>query len=78
MTPTALFADAQEKIIAMLRASPAAELERNVRAVMSASFQKMDLVTREEFEIQRELLAHTQQRIIQLEQRIAVLEAKKN
>jgi ubiquinone biosynthesis accessory factor UbiK len=77
MTPTALFADAQEKIIAMLRASPAAELERNVRAVMTASFQKMDLVTREEFEIQRELLAHTQQRMIQLEQRIAVLEAKK-
>jgi ubiquinone biosynthesis accessory factor UbiK len=78
MTPTALFADAQEKIIAMLRASPAAELERNVRAVMAASFQKMDLVTREEFEIQRELLAHTQQRMIQLEQRIAVLEARKS
>ncbi|TAM10573.1 MAG: accessory factor UbiK family protein [Nevskiaceae bacterium] len=51
------------------------ELETNFRAVLQANLEKFDLVGRERFEAQAELLAHANQRLAQLEQRIAVLEA---
>jgi len=57
--------------------SPAKDIERNVRAMMSATFARLDLVTREEFDVQAELLARTQEKLAQLEARVAALEASK-
>lgn len=64
------------KFSALLAASPAKDLEKNVRALLAATFSHLDLVTREEFDIQRELLARTRERLAQLESRLAELESK--
>ena len=53
-----------------------AELEDNFRAVLRANLDRWDLVTRERFDVQAELLARTQARLKQLEARIAELEKR--
>lgn len=52
------------------------DLERNFRAVLQASFQKLDLVTREEFDVQSEVLANTRAKLSRLEAQIKALEAQ--
>lgn len=52
-----------------------AELEANFRAVLHANLEKFDLVSRERFDLQAELLARTQSRLSALEKRIKALEA---
>lgn len=51
-----------------------AGLEKNARATVESAFQRLDLVTREEFDVQVMLLSKSQQRVKQLEQRIDELE----
>ena len=68
--------DLSAKFSALLAASPAKDIEKNVRALLGATFSRLDLVTREEFDIQRELLARTRERLVLLETRLAELEAK--
>ena len=52
------------------------DFEKNVRATMQATFAKMDLVTREEFDVQQAVLARTRSRLEELEKRVAELEAE--
>ena len=52
------------------------DIEKNVRSVMSATFAKLDLVTREEFDIQTQVLHRTREKLEQLEQHVAALETK--
>jgi BMFP domain-containing protein YqiC len=52
------------------------ELEDNFRAVLRANLEKWDLVSRERFDVQAELLAKTQARLAILDQRLTELEAK--
>jgi BMFP domain-containing protein YqiC len=68
--------DLAAKFSALLAASPARDIEKNVRALLGATFSRLDLVTREEFDIQRELLTRTRERLALLETRIAELESK--
>ena len=58
-----------------LAASPAKDLEKNLRALLSAAFSRLDLATREELEIQIKVLARTRQKLAELEARVAELEA---
>ena len=53
------------------------DLEKNFRAVLRSSLAKLDLVTREEFEIQEAVLARTREKLEGLEQRLASLENRK-
>ena len=55
--------------------SPAKDIEKNVKSLMGSAFNRMDLVTREEFDIQQQVLIKTRELLTQLEQRVAVLEA---
>lgn len=57
--------------------SPAKDIERNVRAMMTSMFAKLDLVTREEFDVQTALLARTCEKVAELEARVAELEGKR-
>jgi len=50
------------------------DLERNFRGVLQAALAKMDLVTREEFDVQRKVLARTREKLEQLEKQLAELE----
>ena len=63
-----------KKIKDLLANTPAADMEKNMRALLSATFAKLDLVTREEFDVQREVLARSREKITQLEARLAELE----
>ncbi len=53
-----------------------AELEDNFRAVLHSNLEKLELVSRERFEVQADLLARTQLKLKKLEERVAQLEAK--
>lgn len=72
-----LFEDISKKISALLANTPVADLEKNLRALLLAQFAKMDLVTREDFDIQKDMLARAQSRLAALEQRIAELEGQR-
>lgn len=53
-----------------------ADVEKNVRVVLQSAFARLNLVTREEFDVQTAVLARTRARITELEQQIAKLEAQ--
>ena len=55
--------------------SPAKDIEKNVKTLMGSAFNRLDLVTREEFDIQQQVLIKTRELLTQLEQRVAKLEA---
>jgi BMFP domain-containing protein YqiC len=52
------------------------DLESNFRSVLRASLNKLDLVTREEFEVQEAVLAKTREKLESLEARLAEMEKK--
>jgi hypothetical protein len=53
-----------------------ANIERNLRAALTGVFERLDLVTREELEVQEQVLARTRARLEEMEKRIAELEAR--
>lgn len=53
-----------------------ADLEKNFHAVLQTAFAKMDLVTREEFDVQQAVLARTRAKLETLEQQVAAMEEK--
>lgn len=69
--------DISDKLGSLIANSPLQDVEKNVKAVLSTAFSKLDLVTREEFDVQREVLARTRAKLEALETRIAELEARK-
>ena len=58
------------------RESPAKDLEKNVKAMLASSLSRLDLVTRAEFDVQREVLQRTREKVEALELRVAELEAR--
>lgn len=52
-----------------------AGLEKNIKALFRAAFERADLVTREEFDVQADMLLRTRIRLQELEERVAALEA---
>ena len=52
------------------------DVEKNIRALIANAFAKMDLVTREEFDIQTAVLARTREKLEALEKQLADLESK--
>jgi BMFP domain-containing protein YqiC len=72
--PPAFLNDLGDKLAALAKASPAADIEQNLKAGLVAILGKLDLVTREEFDVQTELLARAQARLTELEARLAKLE----
>ena len=74
MNPT-FFDDLNGKVAALLRNTPVADAQKNLKAMLSQSFAKMDLVTREEFDVQAQVLARTREKLAALEARLKALEA---
>jgi len=71
-----LFEDLRTRISEALRDSPAQDVERNLRALLAAWFDRLDLVLREDFEVQRRLLDRAQARLGELEARVRQLEGR--
>lgn len=66
--------DLNRKVSELLAASPAKDMEKNLRALLSSAFSRLDLVTREEFDVQQEVLGRTREKLEQMEARVAELE----
>ncbi len=64
------------KIKEVVAASPLADVEKNINALLKSAFTKMELVTREEFDVQAEVLRNTRAKLETLEARLAELEGK--
>jgi ubiquinone biosynthesis accessory factor UbiK len=64
------------KINEMIKSSPLADVEKNVYALIQGVFTKMELVSREEFDVQAEVLRNTREKLVQLEAKLAELEEK--
>jgi BMFP domain-containing protein YqiC len=64
----------QNKVGEAIRNSPAKDLEKNVRTMMTQGFQKLDLVTRDEFDLQAKVLAKTREKLTALEAKVAEIE----
>jgi ubiquinone biosynthesis accessory factor UbiK len=71
-----LFEDLNQRISDALRDTPAADLEKNLRALLTSWFDRLDLVSREDFDVQRKLLERAQAKLAELEKRTAELEAR--
>ena len=69
-----IFEDFGARMSALLANSPAADLEKNAKALLGGFFDKLDLVTREEFDVQAQVLARTRQKLKELEARVEALE----
>ena len=69
-----MFEDFTQRVSSLIANSPAADIEKNVRSMMSSFFSKLDLVTREEFDTQTNVLARTRQLVEQLTARLDELE----
>ena len=52
------------------------DLEKNIRAAVEANLKKLNLVTRDEFEVQKQVLQRTREKLEMLENKLAELEKK--
>lgn len=76
MEKSAFLNELQDKLVLLLKNSPATDIERNVKTLISQGLTKFELVTREEFEVQRELQSRLRTRVETLEARVQELEKR--
>ena len=60
-----------------IEASPAKDVEKNVKALLQGGLAKLDVVPRAEFDVQAKVLARTREKLEALERRVAELEARR-
>jgi ubiquinone biosynthesis accessory factor UbiK len=76
MDTTSFIDELQARLTALMQQTPAADLQKNVKALLSQQFARLELVTREEFDTQVKVLAYARSRIDELERRLAELEQR--
>ena len=62
------------KINAIVKSSPLVDVEKNINALIRGAFTKMELVSREDFDVQAEVLRVTREKLENLEVKLAELE----
>jgi ubiquinone biosynthesis accessory factor UbiK len=62
------------KINEIIKSSPLADVEKNINALIQGAFTKMELVSRDEFDVQAEVLRNTREKLTKLEAKLAELE----
>ncbi len=76
MAENRLLDELDRRMKEILARTPAADLEKNLRVLLQSALGRLDLVAREEYDVQREVLARTRAKLQELEARLAELEAK--
>ena len=66
--------DLSSKLSAMLAATPAKDIEKNAKAMLGSMLGRLDIVTRDEFDVQTQVLARTREKLTALEARVEALE----
>lgn len=74
MINTQVLDDLSKRIREMAASGPAADAEKNLRALLQGAFTKLELVNREEFDVQADLLRRTREKLGLLENRLNELE----
>jgi BMFP domain-containing protein YqiC len=69
--------DLQQRLSALVEATPAADLQKNLKALLTQQFARLELVTREEFDTQAKVLARARAKLDELEARLAALEVRR-
>ena len=72
-----LLTELAARLAALAANNPAKGLEKNFRGMLSSTFSKLDLVTREEYDVQARLLARSKEKLAALEARIAEIEKRR-
>ena len=72
-----ILSDLSERLAAFAAANPAKDLEKNFRALLSSAFARLDLVSREEYDAQTQVLLKAREQLAALEARVAELEANR-
>jgi len=75
MLDSKIIDDISRRISGLIAESPVADLEKNLKPLLQSAFAKLELVTREEFDVQTQVLQRTREQLTQLEQRLAALES---
>jgi len=75
MIDTQKINDLSNKIKGLVGSSPLADLEKNIHALLKSAFTKMELVSREEFDVQTEVLRATRLKLEALEAKLAAIES---
>ena len=78
MVKQKLLEDLAARVAEVMAASPLKDVEKNLKAALTGGLARMDLVTREEFDVQAQVLAHTREQLLELEARISALEGQKD
>ena len=68
--------DLSSRLREALSKSPAGDLEKNIHALLQSAFTKLALVSREEFDVQAEVLRQTREKLDALEKQLSALEHK--
>ena len=68
--------DISNKIRELVKNSPLEDVDKNIHALIKGAFTKMELVSREEFDVQAEVLRNTREKLAKLEAKLAELEEK--
>ena len=71
-----LLGELSARLAAMAADNPARDLEKNFRAMLASAFTRLELVSREEYDIQAQVLARAREKLAALEKRVAELEAR--
>ncbi len=71
-----VFAELGARLAAMAAANPVKDFEKNARALLSSAFSRLDLVSREEYDVQTEVLGRAREKLSVLEARVAELESR--
>jgi len=75
MITAQFFEDLSIKIRDVVKTTPAGDIEKNLRALLQGAFTKLELVSREEFDVQADVLRHTREKLDQMETKLAELES---
>ncbi len=68
--------DLSNKIKEIIKSSPLSDVENNINALIRGAFTKMELISREEFDVQAEVLRNAREQLIKLEVKLAELETQ--
>jgi hypothetical protein len=78
MDKTRFLDDLQARLASLLADTPAADVQRNLKSLLSQQFSKLELVTRDELDVQARVLARTREKLETLEARVAALETARS
>jgi hypothetical protein len=78
MDKTSFLDELQNRVLALLADTPAEDLRKNLKALLNQQFARLELVTRDEFDTQSQVLARTRAKLDALEARVAELEQRRS